>query len=113
MKKSLKHLPEGKQEELQKIVAAIQKSCKDVEKIILFGSYARGDYKEAKDLKEGRRTGHISDYDVLVVTEKKKSTDKFASWNRTEKLKLTAPVRVIAHDIESLNINLAEVLFRM
>lgn len=108
MKKSLKHLPEGKQEELQKIVAAIQKSCKDVEKIILFGSYARGDYKEAKDLKEGRRTGHISDYDVLVVTEKKKSTDKFASWNRTEKLKLTAPVRVIAHDIESLNINLAE-----
>lgn len=31
MKKSLKHLPEGKQEELQKIVAAIQKSCKDVE----------------------------------------------------------------------------------
>lgn len=108
MKKSLKHLPESKREELQKIVAAIQKSCKDVEKIILFGSYARGDYKEAKDLKEGRRTGHISDYDVLVVTEKKKSTDKFASWNRTEKLKLTAPVRVIAHDIESLNINLAE-----
>jgi len=108
MKKSLKHLPQNKQDELQKIVAAIQKSCKDVEKIILFGSYARGDYKEAKDLKEGRRTGHISDYDVLVVTEKKKSTDKFASWNRTEKLKLTAPVRVIAHDIESLNINLAE-----
>ena len=108
MKKSLKHLPQNKQDELQKIVAAIQKSCKDVEKIILFGSYARGDYKEAKDLKEGRRTGHISDYDVLVITEKKKSTDKFASWNRTEKLKLTAPVRVIAHDIESLNINLAE-----
>jgi len=51
MKKSLKYLPENKQEELQKIVAAIQKSCKDVEKIILFGSYARGDYKEKKDLK--------------------------------------------------------------
>jgi len=49
MKKSLKHLPTKKQEKLQKIVTAIQKSCKDVEKIILFGSYARGDYKEAKD----------------------------------------------------------------
>jgi len=108
MKKSLKHLPESKQNELQKIVSAIQKTCKDVEKIILFGSYARGDYKEAKDLKDDRRTGHISDYDILVVTEKKKSTDKFSSWNKTEKLKLTAPVRAIAHDIESLNINLAE-----
>lgn len=108
MKKSLKHLPEGKQEELQKIVAAIQKSCKDVEKIILFGSYARGDYKEKKDLKPQQKTGHISDYDILVVTEKKKSTDEFVSWSGAEKLKLSAPVRVIAHDIESLNISLAE-----
>lgn len=107
MKKSLKYLPKNKQEELQKIVTAIQENCKDIEKIILFGSYARGNYKEAKDLKQ-RRTGHISDYDILVVTENKKSTDKFASWNGVEKLKLTAPVRVIAHDIESLNINLAE-----
>lgn len=108
MKRSLRYLPEIKKEELKKIVEAIHKTCKDVEKIILFGSYARGDYKEAKDLKENRRTGHISDYDILVVTEQKKSTYKFASWNKTEKLKLTAPVRVIAHDIESLNINLAE-----
>jgi len=30
MKKSLKHLPQSKRDELQKIVAAIQKSCKDV-----------------------------------------------------------------------------------
>ena len=108
MKKSLKHLPQNKRDELQKIVAAIQKSCKDVEKIILFGSYARGDYKEKKDLKPQQKTGHISDYDILVVTEKKESTDKFVSWNGAEKLKLSAPVRVIAHDIESLNISLAE-----
>jgi predicted nucleotidyltransferase/HEPN domain-containing protein len=108
MKKSLKHLPQNKQEELNKIVAAIQKTCKDVEKIILFGSYARGDYKEKKDLKPQQKTGHISDYDVLVVTEKKKSTDDFVSWSGAEKLKLSAPVRVIAHDIESLNIGLAE-----
>lgn len=108
MKKSLKHQKKPKQEESQKVVTAIQKTCKDVEKIILFGSYARSDYKEVKDLKEGKRTGHISDYDVLVVTEKKKSTDKFAYWNSSEKLKLTVPVRVITHDIENLNINLAE-----
>jgi predicted nucleotidyltransferase len=108
MKKSLKHLPESKQNELQKIVSAIQKSCKDVEKIILFGSYARGDYKEKKDLKPQQKTGHISDYDILVVTEKKKTTDEFVSWNGAGKLKLSAPVRVIAHDVESINISLAE-----
>lgn len=108
MKRSLKHLPQLKQDELQKIVEAIRKSCKDVEKIILFGSYARGDYKEKKDLKPQQKTGHISDYDVLVVTEKKKTTDEFVSWNGAGKLKLSAPVRVIAHDIESLNISLAE-----
>jgi predicted nucleotidyltransferase len=50
MKRSLKHLPQLKQDELKKIVEAIRKSCKDVEKIVLFGSYARGDYKEKKDL---------------------------------------------------------------
>lgn len=108
MKKSLKYLPENKQEELQKIVSAIHKTCKDVEKIILFGSYARGDYKEKKDLKPQQKTGHISDYDVLVVTEKKETTDEFVSWSGAEKLKLSAPVRVIAHDIQSLNISLAE-----
>ena len=108
MKRSLKHLPQLKQDELKKIVEAIRKSCKDVEKIILFGSYARGDYKEKKDLKPQQKTGHISDYDVLVVTEKKKTTDEFVSWNGAGKLKLSAPVRVIAHDIESLNISLAE-----
>ncbi len=108
MKRSLKHLPQLKQNELKKIVEAIQKSCNDIEKIILFGSYARGDYKEIKDLKDGRKTGHVSDYDILVVTEKKQTTDKFVSWNGSEKLNLTAPVRIIARDIESLNINLAE-----
>ncbi len=108
MKKSLKYLPEIKQEELQKIVTAIHKSCKDIEKIILFGSYARGDYKEKKDLKPQQKTGHISDYDILVVTEKKETTDEFVSWNGAENLNLSAPARIIAHDIESLNINLAE-----
>jgi predicted nucleotidyltransferase len=46
MKNSLKHLPKIKQDELTKIVAAIRGDCQDVEKVILFGSYARGNYKE-------------------------------------------------------------------
>ena len=108
MKRSLNHLPQLKQDELKKIVEVIRKKCSDVEKVILFGSYARGDYKEKKDLKVQQKTGHISDYDVLVVTEKKETTDEFVSWSGADKLKLSAPVRVIAHDIESLNISLAE-----
>ena len=108
MKRSIKFLPELKQEELGKITSAILKSCDDVEKIILFGSYARGDYKEKKDLNPRQKTGHISDYDILVVTENKETTDKFSPWSGAEKLKLSAPVRIIAHDIQSLNISLAE-----
>ena len=48
MKKTIEHLPQNKQEELAKIIATIRDNCKDVEKAILFGSYARGDYKEKK-----------------------------------------------------------------
>jgi predicted nucleotidyltransferase/HEPN domain-containing protein len=108
MKHSINHLPKIKQDELEKIVAMIQENCNDVEKIILFGSYARGDYKEKKDLDPRQKTGHISDYDLLVVTEKKATTDQFVSWNHTDKLNLSAPVRIIACDIQALNISLAE-----
>ncbi|SCZ59895.1 nucleotidyltransferase domain-containing protein [Thiohalomonas denitrificans] len=37
--------------------------------VILFGSYARGDWKEAAALKPDRCLGHASDYDILAVTE--------------------------------------------
>jgi len=50
MKNSLNHLPKDKQDELQKITSIICNNCQELEKIILFGSYARGDYKEEKDL---------------------------------------------------------------
>ncbi len=68
MKKTIEHLPQNKQEELQKIISTIHDNCADVEKIILFGSYARGNYKEKKDLAVDRKSGHVSDYDILVIT---------------------------------------------
>jgi len=108
MKKSLKHLPKLKTDELKNIVNAIRKSSSDVEMIILFGSYARGDYKEKKDLNPKQKSGHISDYDILVVTAKKKSTNKFSCWNGADNLNPSAIARVIAHDIETVNKNLAE-----
>ena len=112
MKKTLTHLPENKVDELKKVVSIIRKQCDDVEMIILFGSYARGDYKIDSDLKAGRKSGHISDYDILVVTGEKKSVDNAGLWAEITKecnsLKQSTHARIIAHDIQELNIKLAE-----
>ena len=108
MKSSLSHLPKNKQNELKKIIATIS-DIADVEMIILFGSYARGNWREAKDVvadKPGFR--RISDYDILIITEKKDKSSWHKISSKCQKLKLSAPVRVEAHDIEMLNIKLAE-----
>jgi predicted nucleotidyltransferase/HEPN domain-containing protein len=107
MKKSLNHLPILKQDELIKIIATIRDNCKDVEKIILFGSYARGDYKEKKDLAEDRKSGHVSDYDVLVITKDAITALDTNLWHdigeKCRNLKLSADPRILTHDIEELN----------
>ncbi len=46
----IKLLKQLKQDELNRISATIRRLCEDVEMIILFGSYARGDWKEEIDL---------------------------------------------------------------
>jgi len=112
MKNSLNHLPEFKQNELQKIAEIIQKSRKDVEKIILFGSYARGNYKEAKDIKPHSKSGHISDYDILVITEKKETALDSVLWSkisvRLQVEGFSAYPKLITHDITELNKKLSE-----
>ena len=45
MKKNLDHLLEAKRTEIERIVSCIRENCDDVEMVILFGSYARGNYK--------------------------------------------------------------------
>jgi len=72
MRKSLSHLPKHKRSELKLIIEQIRK-LSEPEMIILYGSYARGDYKEEKDLAPDRKSGHVSDYDILVVTAEKKT----------------------------------------
>ena len=106
MKLSFEHLPKSKQTELRKLTSLIRESCDDVEKIILYGSYARGTFKEAKDLKENRHSGHISDYDILVVTGKIETIPEFNLWHDHEKLNLSAPLRISAIDIDTLNTHL-------
>ncbi|MCB2263611.1 MAG: hypothetical protein LGR52_11870 [Candidatus Thiosymbion ectosymbiont of Robbea hypermnestra] len=48
MKTSLEHLPEQKRQELQRVIEIIREEI-DLDMLILFGSYARGDWVEDLD----------------------------------------------------------------
>ena len=112
MKKDYSHLPKQKRDELEKVVSLITSSCNDVEMIVLFGSYARGNWKEEKDLKPDRKSGHASDYDIFVVVKERSSAEGSGIWYQVDKqsraLNLSTHIRIIAHDIEYLNLKLAE-----
>lgn len=112
MKTEIDHLPQLKQDELKQIATVIREKCDDVEMIICFGSYARGDWKDVNDLDPNRKSGHKSDYDILVVTRNKATAHSAGIWHKITKacndLKQSTHARIIAHDIENLNIRLAE-----
>lgn len=69
MKTSLSHLPKTKQEQILQIVEIIREVAVP-EKIILFGSYAKGKQVEHRYTgSDGILYEYISDYDFLVVTK--------------------------------------------
>jgi len=108
MKTSLLHLPENKQQELQRITKLIVETV-DPEKIILFGSHATGSWVEDR-YTEGHITyEYISDYDLLVIT---KPGEKKADYEITDqvenRLRFRTPVNVITHDIDYVNKQLGE-----
>ena len=72
MKKNPKHLPSDKKQELKEVVDTIL-AHHDVEMIILFGSYARGDWVEDQYEEDGITYEYRSDYDILIVTADKDS----------------------------------------
>lgn len=93
MKSSLAHLPEQKQRELERIVDILHAEFEDalaessadwkksgrILKIILFGSYARGDWVDEPRTMKGYR----SDYDLLVVVNNNKLAD-FDFWYKAK-----------------------------
>ncbi len=114
MKKSLGHLPKYKKEELKEIVNIIQTVVKKkAEMIILFGSYARGDWVE-----DIYTEGHItyeykSDFDILVVVKTRTFVNTENVWRKIEDLfekstVVKTRVSLIAHDIEFINRMLAK-----
>jgi HEPN domain-containing protein/predicted nucleotidyltransferase len=74
--------------------------------IILFGSYARGDWKEEKDLPSERKSGHPSDYDILLLTRDETDCPPDAVRNINQAAlegTFSATARVIHHDIGYMN----------
>ncbi|GET25062.1 HEPN domain-containing protein [Prolixibacter sp. NT017] len=107
MKTNTDHLPADKQAELQKIVTAIEQRF-PAEMIILFGSYARGDWVDDRYKEDGTTYEYKSDYDILVVLDTEVVAIKRES-NRRWQNKLRrdtgreAPLNVIFHGIDYLN----------
>jgi len=120
MKTGVDHLPEGKRRELAFVVEAIRegfafaiarRTMPDLRggrllKIILFGSYARGDWVEDP---VGR---YFSDYDLLVVVDREELTDVPEFWAKTEERlleelasgrNLRTPFSLIYHSLEDVN----------
>ncbi|NOQ25417.1 MAG: HEPN domain-containing protein [Bacteroidales bacterium] len=67
MKKTAKHLPEVKRYELSLIKQTILGFCPDIEMIILFGSFARGDWVEDKYQEDHITYEYKSDFDLLLI----------------------------------------------
>ena len=105
MKTSLDHLPEQKQQELQRAVEIIREEV-NPDMLILFGSYARGDWMEDIDL-ETLHYRYQSDFDLLVVTETRKEAGKIEQNNQlNQRLMKTihrTPISLIAEDIQFVN----------
>ncbi len=116
MKSDLDHLPQSKQQELERIqrilldefALAIDRCTKPekrhgkVYKIILFGSYARDDWVDEPE------NGYQSDYDLLVVVSYRDLTDIADYWYVAEDKILRdptikRPVNIIVHSLDEVN----------
>jgi predicted nucleotidyltransferase/HEPN domain-containing protein len=123
MRTDLDHLPDAKRRELELIQKILFEEFEDaiqlgtqpfkrqgrILKIILFGSYARGDWVNDPV------GGYISDYDLLVIVNHEKLTDTQDYWAKADDHllreyavthRLTAPANFIVHSIDDVNAQL-------
>lgn len=125
MRSDLDHLPPNKQRELAHVVRVLfeelhseiglatqaWKKRARILKVILYGSYARGDWVDDPV------GGYKSDYDILVVVNDARLTDPVEYWGKADDRlmrdatiteTLTAPVNFIVHDLADVNDQLAQ-----
>ena len=121
---ALEHLPDIKRRELARVVQILFDEFEDatklaqsekrkagrILKIILFGSYARGDWVE------DRSSGYRSDYDLLIVVNTPAFTDLHDYWEKADEHLLReytvtehirTPANFIVHSLDEVNDNLA------
>ncbi len=106
MKTSIEFLPANKQQELHAIVQAIRQYS-EIEMIILFGSYARGDWIE-EYFEDGVHVQYQSDYDLLIIVKTRSISAQHrledAIMTTTENMpEIKTPVSPIVHDIQFIN----------
>jgi uncharacterized protein len=125
MRTDLDHLPDRKRRDLDRIVEllfaafeeatslATQKWKKQgrILKVILYGSYARGDFVDDPI------GGYQSDYDILVVVSYERLTDPAEYWAKADDQfvrevtiakRISAPVSFIVHSLADVNVQLEQ-----
>ena len=107
MKRSLTKLPKHKRDELKEVVSIITELA-NVEMIILFGSYARGNWVE--DIyKEGHITyEYKSDFDILVIVKEGRYARSINLWDKVKntihgRKSIQTWVALIVHDLREVN----------
>ena len=126
MRTDLDHLPPTKQREIERVKAIIFEEFEDalvlakhewkkkgkIEKIILYGSYARGGWVDEPHTAKGYR----SDFDILIIVNDKRLTDKVDYWLKLDNRlirelaidkTLKTPVNFIVHSLGEVNDGLA------
>lgn len=125
MRTDLDHLPDTKRRELERVVEIIFEEFGDanaaatgkrklgrIQKIILFGSYARGGWVDEPHTAKG----YQSDYDLLIIVNQDELTDRATYWYRVEERlireititkALRTPVNFIVHTLQEVNDALA------
>ncbi|AVA25754.1 nucleotidyltransferase and HEPN domain-containing protein [Rhizobium sp. NXC24] len=118
MNSSIEHLPPVKQRELSLVVEVLPEEFEDmleggwsdfkkrgrILNIILFGSYARGDWVDEPHKGKGYR----SDFDLMIVVNNRKLTNFARYWqNADDRLmhlrEVETPVRFIVHSRREVN----------
>jgi predicted nucleotidyltransferase/HEPN domain-containing protein len=126
MRTDLDHLPTNKQRELERVKQIIFEEFEDalalatnkwkkkgrIEKLILYGSYARGGWVDEPHTAKGYR----SDFDLLIIVNDKRLTERVDYWLKLEDRlirelaidrTLHTPVNFIVHTLQEVNDGLA------
>lgn len=126
MRSDLDHLPANKQRELERVLQLIFEEFEDafalakhewkkkgrILKVILYGSYARGNWVDEPHTAKGYK----SDYDLLIIVNDKRLTDRVKYWAKVDDRlmreygiagTIKTPVNFIVHTLGEVNDGLA------